>query len=234
MADCDDAAAVGPYLGDADVVVHAAGITVWRGLAGAPSLDRPRSFVVVSSAGVYSRHRRSAAAYRRGEDALRARRPDAVIVRPTMIYGSIRDRNVHRVIAFARRYRALPVPLGRDPLVQPIHFADLAAGIAALAERDAEGVLDAGGPAPISLRRAGETIFRALGLRPVFVPVPLAAALPLARVMDLFARSRWTERVLRLQEDRTVDGTRFQDLAGVVPRDFARGVRDEVAEMLRR
>lgn len=231
VADCDDPEAVDRAVEGTDAVVHVAGITVWRGLAGARGLGGPRSVVVVSSAGVYSRHRASAAAYRRGEDELRLRRPDAVIVRPTMIYGSPRDRNVHDVIRIARRYGVLPLIGPGDRRIQPIHYQDLAAAIATLVGSASSTVLDAGGGAPISLRGVAEAIFAALR-RPVrLVPIPTSVALAAAGALDALRGSRWRERVERMSEDRSVDNGPLVAATGVAPRDFAAGVREEVAEM---
>lgn len=231
LADCEDPAAMGTVLRDAEALVHVAGITLWRGLAGATALTTPRRVVVVSSAGVYSRHRASAVAYRRGEEELRSRRPDAAIVRPTMIYGSPRDRNVHHVIALARRWGVLPLIGGGESLIQPIHYRDLAQAIVALVGSDVAGTLDAGGAAPLRLRDAAAAIFSALGRKPRLVPVPAGAALLAAGALDAVRGSRWRERVERMSEDRAVDNGALVAATRVTPRGFAEGVRLEVAEM---
>jgi nucleoside-diphosphate-sugar epimerase len=48
------------------------------------------------------------------------------IFRPTLIYGSGRDRTLAPLARFARRWHVLPVPRGADGLRQPVHAADLA------------------------------------------------------------------------------------------------------------
>lgn len=231
VADCDQPEAIGPLAAAADAIVHVAGITAWRGLASAPELDRPAAVLIVSSAGVYSRHRSSAAAYRLGEERLRGRRPDAVIVRPTMIYGSSRDRNVHHVIAAARRYGMLPMIGSGEALIQPIHYRDLSAAICALVGRTSPLAVDAGGGSALTLRAAAEAVFAALG-RPVrLVRVPAAAALTAARAIDAVRGSRWAERILRMSEDRSVDTGPLVAMTGVTPRDFPEGVRQQAREM---
>lgn len=229
-ADCADPAALAPHLRRADGLVHVAGILLGSGVAAAGLGDLGR-VVVMSTAGIYSRSRTSVDLYRRNEDALRAAHPGVLFVRPTMIYGSPRDRNVHRVIAWVRRFRALPLPSGGTSLLQPIHYADLARVTAILVDRHATGVVDAGGPSPITVRHAAEAIFAALGLPPILVPVPIGAALPVARLADLLAGGRWAERIERLREDRVVGDRRLRELTGERLRTFEEGVRDEVAEM---
>lgn len=233
VADCSDVAAMEPLLARCDALVHVAGIHLGAQIARLRGLRRLSCAVVISSASVASPHRASAAIYRAGEDAIRSARPETVIVRPTMIYGSARDRNVHHVIRFARRYRFLPLFGNGASLLQPMHYVDLAAGVARLvaagcSEREP---ISAGGAAPISVRRAGEEIFAALGLPPRFLRLPMAASLGAAGVLDAILGSRLTERIARMREDRSVDVTRLIALTGVRPRDFGNGVRDEVREL---
>lgn len=229
--DAADAGVLARALAGADALVHVAGIHLGERLAAADAVRTVPRLVVVSTAGVYSPHRTSAALYAHNEETLRAARPDATIVRPTMIYGSPRDRNVHRVITFARQWRVLPLPNGGRALIQPIDYADLAAAIASLVPVDAPGVVDAGGPAPISLETAAHTIFRVLGFAPRLVPVPVSVAISAARVVDGAAGSRWSERLERTREDRVVSNARLIELTQADLRPFEVGVREEVAAM---
>ncbi len=230
IADCTDPAALRRVNGRVEALVHVAGILLGEGVA-ASGIDDLKRVIVVSTAAIHSRHHRSAGRYRRNEDAIRGAAPHALFVRPTMIYGSPRDRNVHRVIAFVERWRILPLPDRGRARIQPIHYADLARAITALVESDAVGALDAGGPTPITLAEAARAIFTALGLRPLLVAVPVSLALPLARGLDGFARTRWAERLERTREDRIVDNARLREVTLIDPRSFDDGLRDEVAEI---
>ncbi|MBU6424556.1 MAG: NAD(P)H-binding protein, partial [Chloroflexi bacterium] len=86
--DCGGPMTMAPLLDRADALVHVAGILHGARVAALPGTARLPHLVAVSSAGVHSRHRRSATAYLAGEMALRAAHPEPVIIRPTMIYGS--------------------------------------------------------------------------------------------------------------------------------------------------
>ncbi len=118
VADCADSAALAPLLARADALVHVAGIHLGPALAASGELARPRRAVAISTAGILSRHRASVAVYRAGEEALRRARPDITLVRPTMIYGSPLDRNVHHVIGLAERFHALPLVGSGEALLQ--------------------------------------------------------------------------------------------------------------------
>lgn len=232
IADLRDPDATRRALSGCEVLVHVAGILLGSDLARADALRSPRAVLVVSSAGVRSQHRASASAYLAGEQAILGARPDATIVRPTMIYGASRDRNVHHVLRFARRYRFLPLFGDGRALLQPIHYQDLAAAIVALA-RDATpgGVIDAGGEAPLSIQEAATAVFEALRLRPRILRVPLGFATALARLADAARGGRLAERILRSSEDRDADNTALIERTGVRPRSFRQGVRDEAGEM---
>lgn len=230
VGDCADAGTMRAILGRCDALVHVAGILLGEDLARADLSGMHRT-IVVSTASVYSRTRASAAAYRRNEDALRSAQPAAVFIRPTMIYGSPRDRNVHLVIAFASRWRVLPIPVGRTGRIQPIHYADLATAIASLVDGDASGAIDAGGPSPITVGAAAQAIAAAVGGLVLAIPVPLGPATVAAGAVDLVGGGRWRERLARMREDRTVDNGRLLALTGVRLRSFEDGLRAEVAEM---
>lgn len=216
----------GAPLGSVDAIVHVAGIQLAEGLRALPAFSVARRVVVVSTASVYSAHRPHAAIYRRNEDLLLADRPDVTLVRPTMIYGSQRDRNVHRVVAFARRAHFLPVPGAGTALVQPIHYLDLASSLARLVEVDAPGVVDAAGAASLSVADAARVVLRAIGYPEVVIRVPLEPARRVSGLIDRLWSTRWRERIERALEDRSVDGGRLASLTGVSPRPFDKGVGD--------
>lgn len=231
LADCLDVDAMARAVRGCDALIHVAGIHLGHAIARIPTLKTVSVVLAVSTAGIYSRHRRSVATYRDNEAAVMAARPDSIIVRPTMIYGSGRDRNVSKVIRFIDRYGFLPVVGGGLARIQPIHFEDLAANIVGLLRFNAPGTFDAGGPEPISQRDAARVIFDATGRTPRFIPVPRWVAFAGARGIDALGGRRWVERVSRMEEERVVDIGPIFALTGVQPRDFASGVRAEVAEM---
>jgi nucleoside-diphosphate-sugar epimerase len=231
VADVEDPHAMERALLGVEALVHVAGVHLGETLARQAAVRELRRLVVISTAGIYSAHRSSVGVYARNEAALRAVHPDVVFVRPTMIYGSARDRNVHHVIRFALRWRFLPVPGEGSMLIQPIHYRDLAAVAAELVASGATGVVDAGGARPVTLRDAARATFAALERPARLVTVPLGPSLMAASVLDALRGSRWRERVERTLEDRSVDNARLLALTRVRPREFEAGLRDEVREL---
>lgn len=229
--DCAVPDALAGVLRDREVLIHGAGISLGPAVAQALAAVPVARVVAVSSAAVASRTRASASVYRAGEDALLG--PTTLLVRPTMIYGSRRDRNVHHAIDFARRFHFLPL-VGRGAArIQPIHYRDLAAAIAELATGQATGVVHAGGAAPVTLDDAAAAIFDALGRGRRTIHIPYRLARTSAAVAERVLRRRLVERVDRMLEERTVDNSRLLELTTVPPRDFEAGVRDQVRETFR-
>jgi uncharacterized protein YbjT (DUF2867 family) len=187
--------------------------------------------VAVSTASASLNDHPHAVEYRRAEEQIRRVCGNASFLRPTMIYGSVRDRNVHHVVAFAQRFRVLPLPAGGAARIQPIHYEDVAAASVALLV--APGItLEAGGNQPITLRAAAQAVFDALGIRGTLVTIPVAVAKPLAQITDALTSSRWAERLARSQIDRVVDNAGVVKL-GIRPRSFEEGLAQQVASMNR-
>ncbi|MCL4440698.1 MAG: hypothetical protein M1609_08950 [Firmicutes bacterium] len=57
-------------------------------------------------------------------------RLDYTIIRPTMIYGNQRDKNIHKLVTIVDKYPVIPVIGVGEGLMQPIYARDLATVIA--------------------------------------------------------------------------------------------------------
>jgi len=220
----------------AGAIVHLAGLSLVPELVPVLLADGVGAGVFVSSAGVYTRLQSSGADRKRsGEAALRASPLAFTILRPSMIYGTPRDRNMVKLLRWLRRFPIVPAPLGGDTPQQPVHVDDLVDAILASLERPAaaRGEYDVGGPQPLALRDVIDEAARALARRAWILPVPLApahAAALLARRLRLpFPVS--PEQVLRLAESKAVDIEPARRDLGFSPRPFRDGIEAE-ARML--
>lgn len=117
--------------------------------------------------------RRLATAEQRLFASARVRGVEAVVLRPTLVYGAGRDRTLSRIAALARRCGVFVLPRGATGLRQPVHVDDLAA--AALSALQAGGAGGRGYDLP-----GGETLAYA-----EMVARVLAALQPPARLLEL-------------------------------------------------
>jgi len=150
-----------------------------------------------------------------GEDRLRAWAVNpgraAVILRPTLIYGLGRDKNIAEIARFIRRFGFFPV-LGRARgLRQPVHVEDVAqACVAALQRATAwNNDYNLSGAEVLDYREMVARVFRALGRRPRLLTVPLwvfRAALVLMRVFPRYGH--WSVAMAeRMNRDLVFDHT---------------------------
>jgi uncharacterized protein YbjT (DUF2867 family) len=221
----------------ADAVVHLAGLSLVPGMLPALVDGGVKSGVFVSSAGVYTKLVSSGAdAKRAGETALAASPLAWTILRPSMIYGTPRDRNLVRLLRWIGRWPVVPAPLGGITPQQPVHVDDLVSAILASLERPeaARRAFDVGGPEALPLASVIHECAAALGRPAWILPLPLApahGAAVLARRLGLpFPVS--PEQVLRLAESKQVDIGPAREALGFSPRTFRDGIRSEAA-MLR-
>jgi uncharacterized protein YbjT (DUF2867 family) len=148
---------------------------------------------------------------------------DWTIVRPTMIYGNARDRNISRLLRYLRRSPLFP--LCGDALWQPIYVEDLADAVVAALDTPATigQAYNLAGAGPLRFAELVRTAASAISRRVLLLPIPIGAALLAARLTRVVT----PEQVRRLVEDKAFDyaaATRDFDFH---PRSFAEGVRLE-------
>lgn len=170
------------------------------------------------------------------EEAIRSSRLDWTILRPTMIYGDLGDRNLERLLRLLRRSPVVPLPGGGHRLQQPIHVDDLAAAVVACVGRSQSigGLYELAGPDPLSFREVVREAASAVGRRPVLLPVPLRPAIWAVRQYERRTGSPRlrAEQLERLAEDKAFSIERARHDLGFDPRPFREGIRQE-AQALR-
>jgi len=161
------------------------------------------------------------------EAAVQGSTLDWTIVRPTMIYGTARDRNISRLLQFIARWPLFP--LCGNALWQPIYVEDLADAVVTALDTPAtvRRVYNLAGAYPLRfddlVRTAARTLFR----RVILVRVPVSAAVLAARVTRVVS----VEQVRRLAEDKAFDYSDATRDFGFHPRSFAEGVRLEARSL---
>jgi nucleoside-diphosphate-sugar epimerase len=190
--------------------------------------------VFVSTTAIFTHlSARSKSVRRAAEDAIRESELRWTIIRPTMIYGTPRDRNMARLLAALKRSPVIPLPGGGRHLQQPVHVDDVASAVVNALETDmAIGhAYDIAGPKPLSLRAIVEDAAAAVGSSPRLVVVPLMPLVAGARLYEAVSRRPRlrAEQLERLAEDKAFDIGAAQADLRYNPRPFSRGIREEAA-----
>jgi uncharacterized protein YbjT (DUF2867 family) len=156
-----------------------------------------------------------------GELAVRAIFPEAMIVRPSLVFGED-DHFFNSFAALARRSPVLPLIGGGTTKFQPVAVVDVTGGLMQLLNRpDTAGkTYEFGGPEVYSFRELLELLLATLNRQPILLPIPFAVAEIQAALLEFLPNPPLTrDQVRLLKTDKVVSG-REQTLAdlGVHPK----------------
>jgi nucleoside-diphosphate-sugar epimerase len=146
------------------------------------------------------------------------------LLRPTLVYGGGRDRNISVIAGIVRRFGFFALPAPGLGLRQPVHADDLA-GAALLAVDNPvarDTTFDLPGGEALTYREMVQRIFRAVNCRPriLLLPEPVLATM-VAGLRRLGVVDAAPEVVRRMNQDLTVDGAPARTQLGYRPRPFA-------------
>ena len=216
-------------------LLHVAGIEYAQPVVEAARRAGVGRVVVVGSTSVHSSYEFRAGPKLRMERVVRGSGLDWTIVRPSMIYGSERDKNVQRLLRFLGRSPVFPMFGPGTNLWQPVYHEDCARGVyEALVRPSAVGrSYDLPGGESLTYLDLVKTAAGALGKKPRIVRVPLE---PVRLLLGAAEKLRLplpvgSEQVLRLREDKAYPYEEARRELGYAPRPFREGVALEVARL---
>ena len=222
-------------LGGTDVFVHVAGIEHSPAVVGAARRAGVERLVAVGSTSIHSAYAFRSNPKLEMEEVVRSSGLSWTIARPTMIYGSERDKNIHRLLRFLDRWPVFPMFGPGTNLWQPVYHTDCATGILKILERPetVHRCYDLPGAEPLTYLDLVRTAATAIGRRPRIVRIPIE---PVRRALVAAERLHLplpidSGQVTRLREDKAYpyeDSRRDLDYA---PRPFRAGVALEVARL---
>ena len=153
-----------------------------------------------------------------------------IVLRPTLVYGLGRDKNVSVIAAFIRRFSFFSVFGAARGLRQPVHAQDVASGfVAALGARAAiNRCYNISGGEVVTYREMICRIFSALGRKPRFMVFPLwifRLAVFLLRIFPPFRH--WSAAMAeRMNQDIIFDHEDASRDLGFAPRPFRLSIED--------
>ncbi len=152
-----------------------------------------------------------------------ARGVSTVILRPTLIYDGLHDKNITLIASFIRRRGWFPVLGPANGLRQPVHVDDVAAACtAALTGGVSREAYDLSGAETLSYREMVGRVARAVGVDPRVVALPrcvFRVAVPVLRLLPAF-RGLSVGMFDRMNEDLVFDHSAASRDLGFEPRGF--------------
>ena len=233
--DARDAGSMERALRGTDAFVHVAGIQYTPRVLEAMRRAGIERLVAVSSTSAHSRFESRSAPRLTNEALLPGSGLRWTVVRPTMIYGSELDHNMHKLLRFLDRSPVFPLFGSGENLWQPVYYEDLARGLyAALTRPGTEGqIYDLPGLRPLTYLDLVRTAAGALGKKTRVVHLPVE---PVRRVLQVAEGLRLrlpvsSEQVLRLREDKAYPYDKARKELGYSPRSFKEGIALEVGRL---
>jgi uncharacterized protein YbjT (DUF2867 family) len=242
--DLNDTDFLKSIMSNVSVILHIAGIhTSLNVVRAAVESSHIRWLILVHTTGIYSKYKSASKEYLSIEKEigfiLEKRNIKLTVLRPTMIYGSISDKNIAIFIKMVDKLRLFPVVNNARYLLQPVHEKDLGDAyyqILINEEKTANKNYNLSGKEPVLLIDIFKVIGKYLGKTNTFISIPFPLAYMSAWLLFIFTLGRidFREKVQRLVEDRVFAHDDASRDFNYSPIGFDDGVRDEIREYLNR
>ena len=140
-----------------------------------------------------------------GEQAVLKAMPDAVIMRPSIVFGP-EDQFFNRFANMARLSPFIPLIGGGHTKFQPVYAADVAEAYAKAADGElAAGTYELGGPHVLTFRECMEDMLEIIGRKKMLVSIPWSIARLQASILGMLPKPLLTvDQVNMLQTDNVV------------------------------
>ncbi len=148
-----------------------------------------------------------------GENGIRETVPEAVILRPSIVFGS-EDQFFNRFAAMARMSPALPLIGGGTTRFQPVYVGDVGEAIARAVDGKAHPgtIYELGGPEVLTFRACLEQVLKVTQRKRLLVPLPWFAARFIGRIGDVLPGAPITsDQVRMLRFDNVVSADAERD-----------------------
>lgn len=243
VGDINDEAFLDKCMNGVDVVMHIVNIRYTLNVIKAAINNKVSRAICVHTTGIYSKFRIASEEYLIIENELQKIVTDIkiklTILRPTMIYGDLCDRNMSKFINMVDKFRVFPLINSGKGLIQPVNARDLGRAyynVLMMPCEKTKSEYDLSGENPITLIDAFKLISKNLGKRTFFISFPLGLGVFMAKCLKVFTLKKvdYVERVLRMSEDRCFSHEDAKNDFGYSPEPFEIGISREVREYLNR
>ncbi len=199
--------------------------------------------ILVHTTGIYSEFKYASEGYKKIEQKIVELKGDPkcqtniTILRPSMIYGDLCDRNMSKFIKMVDKLRIMPIISGGNSLIQPVNARDLGNAFFTVLmspEKTDGKAYDLTGEKPIKMIEVFKLISTELNKKTVYISVPLSLGVFLARILKTLTLGRidYIEKVQRMGENRNYSHDNATIDFEYNPMTFERGIQVEVREYL--
>lgn len=194
--------------------------------------------ILVHTTGIYSKYSIYSSLYKEIEELIFKNQyinTSFTILRPTMIYGNIKDYNMHKLIRFLSRSPVFPIFGDGSALMQPIHVEDLANAIVnCINNKKVKNMeYDLSGGSVETYKNILKIITRLLRKKVVFVHIPIKLSIGLIKLLNKITKEQIisVEQIERLLENKAYPHNKATMDLNHQPRTFIEGITQEITEM---
>ncbi len=235
LGDVSDPKALASSMGGSDVLVNIASL----GFGHADSIIRAaqdagiQRAIFVSTTAIFTQlNAKSKSVRMAAEQAIESSGLKYTILRPTMIYGGPRDRNMWRLIRFMRYSPVIPVFGDGNYLQQPIYVGDVAQAILSCLCNDQtiRKSYNIAGKVPLTYNQVIDTIVGQINRRVWKIHIPVSPVVGLLKVFERFhiPSPIKAEQVMRLNENKAFTYADAERDFGFSPLSFEQGIKLEL------
>jgi len=225
-----------------DIILHIAGIRMTLTIIKAAVKKNVKRAILVHTTGIYSKYKSASFLYKNIEDEMRATIQrnsspmNVTILRPTLIYGNLCDKNMVVFIKMVDKLRIFPVISHGSNLLQPVNARDLGKAYYQVLVKPEVigGDYTLSGEKPISMIDMFKLISDRFGKHTTFVSVPLCVGVIGARCLKICSLGKidYVEKVQRMGENRNFSHEDATRDFGYKPMSFAEGITIEVNQYI--
>lgn len=195
-----------------------------------------KRLIIIGTTGMFSKYQTYSEEYIKAESYIKKHsKVPYVILRPTMIYGDSKDRNMNKLLRFMNKYRFFPIFGSGKGMMQPIYYKDLATAIYDVYKhRDLSNVaFNLAGKEPLTYKQLLQKAGKALGKKVYVVRIPYFIAFSLIGFYNLLSPKPKIklEQIRRLNEDKVFDYSEAKRAFNFDPIDFDTGIQFQVRDM---
>lgn len=227
---------------DIETLLHIASIKLTWNIVPTALKNGVDNLILVHTTGIYSKYKAAGEEYRQIESKINrlvmeyrsdGRDIAVTILRPTMIYGDLNDKNISTFIKMVDKLRIFPTVNGARYDLQPVWCKDLGDAYFDVllnwnVTKNKEYILSGG--APIQLRDMFKIIAKQLGKKNIFISCPFPIAYAGAWMIYVLSVKKidLREKVQRLVEPRAYPHDAAAQDFGFNPVEFDIGIRSEI------
>lgn len=237
VGDLTDSLFMEKNMEDIDTVFHIAGIYTSLCVISPAVRNKVRRIIVIHTTGIYSKFKSASDDYKKIEldieKLISNKNINITILRPTMIYGNLKDLNMSKFIKMLDRFRILPIINHGKSLIQPVNSSDLGKAYYKVLLKDSqllrkEYILS--GERAISMREAFNIISCYLNKKTIYINFSLQMGVLCARLIKVLTIGNidYIERVQRMGENRSFSHENAKLDFDFCPLSFEEGIKNEV------